>query len=81
MTFAVGGIPHAGSRHLPKANLYYINNTHLGNYLVIQWLGLQSLTAKDRGVIPAQGINIPEAMWYGQKQNKTKQTNKQKTFL
>jgi len=78
MTFAMGGVPHAGSWHLPKANLYYINNTHLGNYLVIQWLGLQSLTAKDRGVIPAQGINIPEVMWYGQKQNKTKQT---KTFL
>ena len=38
-----------------------------GNSLVGQWLGLCAFTAEGPGSIPAQGTNIPQAMWYGGK--------------
>ena len=42
----------------------------LGNSLVVQWLGLHSLTAKDVGSIPSRGTKIPQAKQYGQKKKK-----------
>ena len=41
-----------------------------GNSLVGQWLGLCAFTAEGPGSIPAQGTNIPQAMWYGGKKKK-----------
>ena len=38
----------------------------LGNSLVVQWLGLHSLTAKDVGSIPSQGTKILQITWYSQ---------------
>ena len=32
-----------------------------GNSLVVQWLGLQALTARGLGSIPSQGTKIPQA--------------------
>ena len=45
-----------------------------GNFLAIQWLGLQASTAGDMGSIPGQGTRIPHAAWHGPKQNKTTKT-------
>ena len=42
----------------------------VGNSLVVQWLGLCTLTAKDRGSIPGPGTNFPQATRHDQ--NKTK---------
>ena len=33
----------------------YLNNKMLGNFLVVQWLGVLALTAKGPGSIPGQG--------------------------
>ena len=42
----------------------------LGNSLVIQWLGLCTLTAEGPGSIPARGTKITQALWHGQKKEK-----------
>ena len=33
-----------------------------GNSLVVQWLGLSTLTAMGLGSIPSQGFNIPQTV-------------------
>ena len=37
-----------------------------GNYLVVQWLELYTLTAKGPGSVPGWGIKIPQAAQCGQ---------------
>ena len=37
------------------------------NFLVVQWLGLHTLTAKDPGSVPGLRIKILQAEWYSQK--------------
>ena len=44
----------------------------LGNTLVIQGLGLCTLTTKDQGSIPGWGTKMPQAVLYGQKEKKRK---------
>ena len=39
----------------------------LGNCLVVQWLGLHVLTAKDVGSIPSWGTKILQITWCSQK--------------
>ena len=41
-----------------------------GNSLAVQWLRLNTLTAKGPGSIPGQATKIPQATW-PKKQNKT----------
>ena len=41
--------------------------SYWGNSLVVQWLGLRTLTAKDLGLIPGWGTKMPQAVWHGQK--------------
>ena len=38
-----------------------------GNFLVVQWLGLQASTAVGVGLIPGRQTKIPHAVWHGQK--------------
>ena len=38
--------------------------------MAVQWLGLNTFTAKGLVLIPDQGAKILKAMWGGQKQNK-----------
>ena len=38
------------------------NRWGFGNSLVVQWLGLCTLTAKSPGSIPGSGTNIPQAV-------------------
>ena len=40
---------------------------------MIQWLGLCSFTAEGLGLIPGQGINVPEASQHGQKKEREKE--------
>ena len=35
----------------------------MGNSLVVQWLGLCTLTAEGLGSIPGWGTKIPPALW------------------
>ena len=42
----------------------------LGNSLMVQCLGLHTLTAKDCGSVPGGGTKIPQAVWYNQKKKK-----------
>lgn len=42
----------------------------LGNFLVIQWLGLQAFTAKDVGSTPGWGTTILKAMQCSQRKKK-----------
>ena len=51
-----------------------IKNLTVGNFLVVQWLGLCSFIAKG----PGWGTKIPQAAWPKKKQN---QTNNNKTWL
>ena len=44
----------------------------LGNSLVVQWLGLCTLTAKGIGSVPCWGTKIPQAMHHKQKKKKEK---------
>ena len=41
-----------------------------GNSLVVQWLGLQALTARGMGSIPGQRTKIPHATWPKKKKKK-----------
>ena len=41
-----------------------------GNSLVVQWLGLHTLTAEGPGLTPSQGTKIPQAVQCGQKKKK-----------
>lgn len=50
----------------------YLKDVHLGNLLVVQWLGLHSSIAGDASSIPAQETKITQAMWPGQKIKKLK---------
>ena len=36
------------------------------NSLAVQWLGLDTFTAKDSDLIPGQGTKLLQATWYGQ---------------
>ena len=45
----------------------YVENSYVGNYLVVQWLGLCHLTAKDMGLIPCWGTKILQATQHSQK--------------
>ena len=40
---------------------------YVGNFLVVQCLGLHAFNSKFLGSIPGQGTNIPHAMQEGQK--------------
>lgn len=40
---------------------------YVGNFLVVQWLGLHAFNGKFLGSVPVQGTNIPHAMQEGQK--------------
>ena len=46
-------------------------------FLEVQWLGLQGLTAKSPGLIPDWGTKILQTMWHGQKSLKEKTHKKQ----
>ena len=35
--------------------------TKIGNSLLVQWLGLCTFSAEGTGLIPSQGIKIPQA--------------------
>ena len=35
----------------------------MGNYLVLQWLGLCAFTAEGAGSIPGREIKIPQTAW------------------
>lgn len=48
------------------------NKRGFENCVVVQWLGLCTLTAKSPGSIPGWGTKIPQAVQRYQKQNKTK---------
>ena len=52
-----------------------------GNTLVVQWLGLGAFTVEGPGSIPAQGTNIPQAMWYGGKKKEVKKKLSDITYL
>ena len=47
----------------------------MGNFLVVQWLGLHAFTAKGLGLIPDQGTKITQAMWHGQKKNEKEEVS------
>ena len=40
---------------------------HVGNSLVVQWLGLHAFTAKGEGAIPGRGTKILQTTQGGQK--------------
>ena len=44
----------------------------MGNFLVVQLLGLHAFTAEGLGLIPSRGSKIPQTAWCGQNKNKTK---------
>ena len=44
-----------------------LKNKPLGNFLAVQWLGLQAFIAKGTGSVPDQGTKIPQASWQGNK--------------
>ena len=44
-----------------------INIVQGGTSVVVQWLRLYASTAEGLGLIPGQGIKIPNAVWRGQK--------------
>lgn len=44
----------------------------MGNFLVVQLLGLHAFTAEGLGLIPSRGSKIPQTAWRGQNKNKTK---------
>ena len=48
-----------------------------GNSLVVQWLGLHTLTAEGLGSIPGQGTKIPQAA----QQKKKKEKERKKAIL
>ena len=39
----------------------------IGNFLVVQWLGLGAFTAKGPGSIRGEGTKIPQATWSDKK--------------
>ena len=41
-----------------------------GTSLVVQWEGLCTSTAGGKGLVPGQGTEIPQIMWYSQKEVK-----------
>ena len=53
----------------------------LGTFLVVQWLGLCTLTAEGPGSIPGQGTKILQAAQCDKKQNNNKQENNFSPFL
>ena len=60
-----------------KECFWYVQmDPHLGNFLVVQWLGLHPSTAGGMGSIPGQGTKILQA---AKTRNKTKQKNQTKT--
>ena len=44
----------------------------IGNYLVVQWLGLCTFTAEGVGSIPGWGTNILQEAWRGRKKKRKK---------
>ena len=44
-------------------------NTRVGNSLTVQWLGLRTSTAGDKGSILGWGTNIPHATQSGKNNN------------
>ena len=46
-----------------KKNIYL--KKQLGNFLVVQWLGLQAFTAEGLDSIPGPGTKIPQAAQHG----------------
>ena len=47
-----------------------MKKSKMGNFLVVQWLGLRASTAKGPGSIPGWGTKILQAMWCSQKKKK-----------
>ena len=45
---------------------------NLGNSLVVQWLGLNDLTARVQGLIPGQGTKILQVVQHSQKKKRNK---------
>ena len=47
-----------------------LESVTVGNSLLVQWLGLNALTAEGLGSIPSQGTKIPQATWHKQRKRK-----------
>ena len=47
-----------------------MKSNRIGKSLVVQWLGLGTLTAGAPGSILGQGTKIPRATWHSQKEKK-----------
>ena len=50
------------------------------NSLVVRWLGLRAIIALGQGLIPGWGIKILQAVWYGQKKEKSPIPEKSKSW-
>ena len=48
----------------------------MGNFLVVQWLGLHGFTAEGLSLIPGQGTKTPQTACSGQKKKKMKMKKK-----
>ena len=73
--FAFLGWVLVGSDYIWNLDIFLCHNFSMiegcvGNSLMVQQLGLCALTTKGLGLIPGWGINIPQAMWHGQKKEK-----------
>ena len=42
----------------------------IGNFLVVQWLGLQAFSAEGLSSVPDWGAKIPQAIQYGKRKKK-----------
>ena len=58
------------SHNILDVTFFFLNWRHLGNSLMVQYLGLGALTARGLDSLPGWGIKIPQAMQHSQKRNK-----------
>ena len=71
-TIATKRIKYLGRNLTKEVKYLYIENCHTGNSLVVQWLGLHTLTAEGPSSIPGQGTKIPQVVLHDQKKKKEK---------
>ena len=48
---------------------------------MVQWEGLCTSTAGGKGLVPGQGTEIPQIMWYSQKEKHFQKKRNKSTFI
>ena len=59
-----------GSNNITNLRIHMRFKKNVGNSLVVQWLGVHTIIAKDPGSIPGHGTKISQALQGDQKKKK-----------